>query len=602
MGAERESPRAGHMATLDREMAAYLDSAAGQMDWFMAEVGQQQSERRVSGIAISDGLAFARAEVLQISPEGEVVARDIRPEEADRELNRLQHAIMLVADDLNNLAERVSARVGPSAAAIFQAQRAIVQDPALLLEAERLIREQLLNAEAATWQVLREYELRMLAIDNTALRERAADLVDVRRRLLAMLRQMERAPEPVPEVPSPSATATHAQVDGHPVIVVAEELLPGDTVAFEANRVVGILTEHGGPASHAAILARALGIPAVTGIPGLLDKIRPGEPVLVNGRTGEVIIRPERETLALYPGLSRFDPLKVQVVEPIPEFAVYANINSIADMPLTHLAKADGIGLYRTEFEFIIRDRLLNEEEQYDLYVRIVEAMNGKPVCIRVLDLGGDKAARFLNLPQEENPVLGYRGARLLLGHPHLLETQARAIARASMAGPVQVLYPMVADPLQFYTLRELFRQATADIHAGPMQHGPMFEVPSACISARDLLAMADFASIGTNDLIQYLFAVDRNNELVAGDYNPSHPALWTILTQLYALASEMNKPLSICGELASNRQMIPRLIEIGARSVSVSPRLIGQARLAARAALRASAKPGTRAASGVSS
>lgn len=558
----------------------------------MAEVGQHQQERRLSGIAISDGLALARAEVLQPSPEGEVVARTISFDEVERELSRLKQAILLVADDLNNLSERVAARVGTAAASIFHAQRAIAQDPALLAEAEQIIRGQLLNAEAAAWRVLRDYELRMLSIGNSVLRERAADLVDVRRRLLAVLKQTglslthqqnaEAHTTPHPDHP--------AQDKSSPVIVVAEELLPGDTVAFETIRVAGILTEHGGPASHAAILARALGIPAITGIPDLLDKIRPGDQVLINGRSGEVIVQPERQTLALYPGLSRFDPLKVQVIAPIPDFAVYANINSITDMPLTHLAKADGIGLYRTEFEFIVRDRLLSEEEQYDLYVRIVEAMNGRPVCIRLLDLGGDKAARFLNLPPEENPVLGYRGARLLQGHPHLLETQARAIARASMAGPVQVLYPMITDPHQFYTLRELFRQVTADIHAGPLQHGPMFEVPSACISARELLAMADFASIGTNDLIQYLFAVDRNNELVAGDYNPNHPTLWAVLSQLYALAGEMNKPLSICGELASNRQMIPRLIEIGARSVSVSPRLIGQVRLAARAALQIAA------------
>ncbi|HOQ90838.1 MAG TPA: phosphoenolpyruvate--protein phosphotransferase, partial [Candidatus Hydrogenedentes bacterium] len=487
-----------------------------------------------------------RAEVLQSSSVGEVVARDIATEDIERELGRLKRAIALVADDLRNLSERVAERVGSAAAAIFEAQRAIALDPALVTEAERIIRDQLVNAEAATWQVLREYELRMLEIDNAALRERAADLIEVRRRLLTVLGQISIPTDsPQPSIAS-DRPPKQRRGDSHPIIIVAEELFPGDTVSFDTNQVVGILTEHGGPASHAAILARALGIPAVTGIPGLLDEVRPGEPVLINGRTGEVIVRPQRETLSLYPGLSRFDPLRIQVVEPIREFSVYANINSIEDMPLTHLAKADGIGLYRTEFEFIIRDRLLNEDEQYDLYVRIVEAMNGKPVCIRILDLGGDKAARFLHLPPEENPVLGYRGARLLLGHPHLLETQARAIARASMAGPVQVLYPMIIDAQQFYTLRELFRQATQDINAGPLAHGPMFEVPSACLAARELLSLADFASIGTNDLIQYTFAVDRNNELVARDYNPQHPILWTMLAQLYQTANEMNKPVSI--------------------------------------------------------
>jgi phosphoenolpyruvate-protein kinase (PTS system EI component) len=239
--------------------------------------------------------------------------------------------------------------------------------------------------------------------------------------------------------------------------------------------------------------------------------------------------------------------------------------------------------LYRTEFEFFAAGRILTEEEQLERYASVVRAMGGRHVCFRLLDIGGDKPAPFLDLPREDNPYLGFRGSRLLLGRTDLLRAQARALAGASLLGPVDVMYPMVVDREQFLRLREIFEEATADLPAGQLRHGVMFEVPSACLVARELLEAAQFASIGTNDLIQYLFAVDRNNELVADDYTPDRPVFWTVLGQIAAAAQATGRTVSLCGEAASNVRLLPKFMKLGLTTLSVSPRFIPELRQAVK-------------------
>jgi len=230
--------------------------------------------------------------------------------------------------------------------------------------------------------------------------------------------------------------------------------------------------------------------------------------------------------------------------------------------------------------------RILTEDEQTDLYTRVVSVMGGRPVTVRLLDFGADKVADFLEIPKEENPCLGFRGARLLLQRTDVLIPQARALVKAARVGPVQILYPMITDLKQFLKLREIVRQHTADIEGANVQHGPMFEVPSACLDADAILDAADFASIGSNDLFQYLFAVDRNNEMVAQDYNADHPVFWRMLEQLASAAKRQRTPLSLCGEVGGDASLLPKLIAAGITSVSVSARLIGLARMAARRSL----------------
>lgn len=532
-------------------------------------------EKFYRALAVSDGFAYARAEIIRRDgntqvPSYSITAGDVAGEEA-----RLKKAIEGASVQMDGLIARVEDRLGATHAGIFLAQKMIMTDPVMLEESLSVIRNELLNAETALVRVLDQYESRLLEMDDEYLKERASDIGEVRRRVLeSLLKRGDGTPRPAPDAPA------------EPRIYIAEELTPGETVSLEPTLVAGFVTEKGGRASHAAILARALGIPAISGIKGIVDAVSPGDWILLNGRNGEVHVNPLPSTVNLYPALRRGTATRTQRVPPVAGFSVMANISTSGEVGAALAADAEGIGLYRTEFEFIAAGRLLSEDEQHACYARVAEALDGRPLYIRLADMGGDKAAQFLDIPREDNPVLGYRGARLLLGHPDLVACQARAIARTSTICPVQVIYPMIADAQQFYTLRGMFRQAIEGMDHGEILHGVMFEVPSACVCARELLKVADFGSIGSNDLIQYLFAVDRDNDLVAGDYTPDKAAFWRVLGMISEAAKEAGKPLSLCGEMGGQTEYIPKLLDIGINSVSVSPRLISLARLTAKSRL----------------
>ncbi len=542
------------------------------------EAVNQKPEQRLTALPISDGVACAPVRLI-MRDSGEYVPRyHIADARVEEEKARLHRALQAAAKSIDKVVALVKERVGEVHANIFLAQKMIVEDAALVREATEKIDKEHINAESASVDVLDSYESKLLELDDDYLKDRASDIGEARRRILEMFRQERKDRDGALEKPS-------EEESGGSRIIVAEELMPGDTVAFNAGNTAGFVTERGGLASHVAILARAMGIPAVSGIPDLLQKIGPDDHVIINGTTGECIINPKRQTLNLYPALGRLAPKRDVTVPPVPGFQVFGNINTAHEAALARDMGAEGIGLYRTEFEFILADRILNEDEQYERYARVVKDMEGRPVYIRLADLGGDKAARFLNLPAEENPALGYRGARLLLGQPALLRAQARAIARASVHGPVHVIYPMIVDDQQFLKLRARFLQSINDIEAGEIEHGVMFEVPAACICAENLLKVADFGSIGSNDLAQYLLAVDRDNGLVAGDYNPDRQAFWQIIEHIAAAAEQCGKSLSLCGEMGGQPQFLPKLIARNIRCVSVSPRLIGLARVTARRA-----------------
>lgn len=542
------------------------------------QILQPKSEYRATALPISDGIACGPAHLV-LRESGEYVPRyHIAATEIPKEKARLSYTLEIAANNLNHVIHVVEERVGRVQANIFLAQKMIIQDEALKEEACAIIEKQRLNAETACTEVLDSYESRLLEVDNDYLKDRASDIGEVRRRILEAFRKESGAKE--------FEHISDADTVEGPRIIVAEELLPGETVALNTTHTAGFLTERGGSASHVAILARAMGIPAVSGIPGLMQRVRPGDHILINGTTGELVINPTRQTLNLYPALGRsFIGPRMQTAPPVPGFNVLANINTAQEVETALAMEAEGIGLYRTEFEFILEDRILTEEEQFERYAHVVRQMNGKPVYMRLADLGGEKAARFLKLPAEDNPALGYRGARLLLGQPELLGAQARAIARASQYGPIHVIYPMIVDEQQFLKLRTLFLQSISDLTAGNLQHGIMFEVPSACICAESLLAEADFGSIGTNDLVQYLYAVDRDNGLVSEEYDSDKPAFWKMVEHIAASAAATHKPLSVCGEMGGQPKYLPKLIAAGIRRVSVSPRLVGLARVTARRA-----------------
>jgi phosphoenolpyruvate-protein kinase (PTS system EI component) len=273
--------------------------------------------------------------------------------------------------------------------------------------------------------------------------------------------------------------------------------------------------------------------------------------------------------------------LSGETIGPVPGMTVLANINVAGDVAEAVARQAEGIGLYRTEMEIIAAGEMPAEDWLYERYLAVYSAMQGKPVVFRVLDMGSDKPLPSLSIPREDNPALGWRGARLLLGRPDLLKSQARALARLSQHGPVDVLYPMVIDLAQFLAIRRLFREAAGDVEWGVIRHGVMFEVPSACLDAAEILSHADFGSVGTNDLIQYMYAVDRNNERVAYDFRSDRESLWRLLGQLAQAAESAGRPLSVCGELASDPVYVARLMDVGIRSVSVGPGRIATVRSA---------------------
>ena len=532
-------------------------------------------ETRFSGLPISGGLVVARVCLFNEGRHNNLAMYKVEGDGLTRERNRVLRAMEVAANQLDTIIRDVSWRVGKAEAQIFSAQQAVMRDSALIDQILEVIDNLRVNAETAVAQVLDEYEAKLSAVDNEYLRERASDIGEIRRRVLDVLANMNPSLQCVED--------QHCQ-RGKDRIIVAEELTPSLTVELDMQRIVGFVTERGGSTSHAAILARALGIPAISGVPDIHGLLSCGTEVLLDGDKGELVIWPKEEYVERARSHREKNALhSPEVVEPIDELTTMANISHAGDVGDALYHQAEGIGLYRTEFEFFAEGRLLSEDEQYECYSSVVVAMEGKPTCFRLLDIGGDKGAPFFELDLEENPNLGLRGARLLLERPDLLKTQARALARASRFGSIDVLYPMIIDLNQFLKLREVFNEAIADLTPGRIRHGVMFEVPGACLQARELLQVAEFGSIGTNDLIQYLFAVDRNNEHVAPDYTPDRPVFWSLLGHIAEAAAETGRTVSVCGEVAMNTKFLPRLLDLGITSVSASPRFIPELRRAAK-------------------
>lgn len=529
-------------------------------------------ETRFKGLPLSGGIAVAKVCLFNERRHQNLPAREVNGKDVHHEKDRVCKALVLVKGRLEALIESVRLKVGAAEAEIFAAQKMILADPALEKRIFEHIDTKNFSAEKAIISSLDFFEAQLAQLDNEYLKERASDIGEVKRRLLDVLAGMS---------PSFQCANDFFCQKGKNRIVIAEELTPSLTMELNTEFIRGFVTDRGGVASHAAILARALKIPAVSGIPGIHDLMFCGTDVLINGDTGEVVLWPTAETLARYPQLKRPPAEPVKAVAPVAGLKVMANLNLARTVSEAILSQAEGIGLYRTEFELFSAGKLLSEDEQYERYVNVLKAMKGKPVYFRMFDIGGDKDAPFLKLSKEQNPYLGFRGSRYLLGHRDFFGNQARALARASVHGRVHVMYPMVIDREQFVALKKAFQEETKGLETGEVKHGIMFEVPSVCLDAEALFKIVDFGSIGTNDLIQYLFAVDRDNEHVAYDHHPDRPAFWTLVRQVARAARKYRKPLSVCGELAGHPAYARKLIAAGVRAVSVSAKMIPTLRIA---------------------
>jgi len=522
------------------------------------------------GLAVSPGLAIGKACVfgeIQMTPR-----RKIKVSQVERELNRLSVAIKKSKQDLSELRSVAEQKVGIKQAEIFGAHLLFLDDPVFLAQIQKKLVENKINLEAAVEDVMFDSVRMFSKVQDPHLRERIQDIRDVGRRLLENIMGYDRS----------EFLSTEEDV-----IIAAEELVPSQTIDLKRNRIRGFVTEKGGATSHAAILARSLGVPLVSGIPDLIPHLKIGDLLLVDGFNGEIVLNPSKEEIASFQ--NRLKTLHIREDEEkriakLPattkdgvRVRVLANIRSEDDVDTAIHAKADGIGLYRTEIHFLDHEQFPSEEEQLEHYQRVVERMAPNPVTIRTLDLGGDKFSRFYPDLKETNPYLGLRAIRISLEHPELFKIQLRAILRASVYGEVRLMLPMISGLEEVIKTKRLLQRCKTELRRekiafdNKLPVGVMIEVPSASLVIDSILKNVDFISVGTNDLIQYTIAVDRGNERVSTLYEPVHPAVLMLLNNLVQAADRAKKPISICGEMAGDPRYIALLLGMGYTELSMS-------------------------------
>lgn len=516
----------------------------------------------VAGVAASPGLALGP--IWQYQRGKIVVAATARDPAA--ELTRLERAIEAAKRELAELHEEVKARSGAGKAAIFRAHAEFLGDQGLIETAKTLIRDDARSAGYAWEQSIAGQAKALAAQQDALLAARAVDLRDVGRRVLRML--AERI-EDEPKLPDT------------PVILIADDLSPSDTAQLDPGLALGICTAAGGPTSHTAIIARSLGIPAVVGAGDSVLDIADATPVVLDGNSGALVLAPtdadranaervradlavqrEAERRACYQPAIMTDGARIEVV---------ANIAAPAEAASAVEAGGEGVGLLRTEFLFLGRDQAPTEDEQAAAYSEMVRALNGLPIIIRTLDIGGDKAVPYMAMPAEDNPFLGERGIRLCLNRPELFRTQLRAIFRAAAEGPVRIMYPMVSTLEELRRAKALTEEVRLEVGADPVEIGLMIEVPSAVMMADELAAEADFFSVGSNDLTQYCLAVDRMHPLLSRQADGLHPAVLRMIERTVRAADKAGIWVGVCGGIAGDPRGVVILTGLGVRELSVS-------------------------------
>ncbi len=531
------------------------------------------------GIGVSPGVAVGTAYCINevfVSPdttrleEGETLA----------ELARYDRAREATAADLRALAQKVASQVGPEEAAVFRVQESILRDPSLQSKVRDNIVEQRKTAQAALHELLDEYAALFAKTRDDYINERLADVRDVIVRISGHLS----------DVLQPDLDVLEG-----PLILIVGELLPSHVVTLGGREVKGIVTETGGGTSHAAILARSRGVPAVSGVQGVCRQIKTGDTVIVDGREGHVLVNPDAETTSAYLKLQReFVDLKDTLAENRDQPAVtadgiklelLANVNNVGDARAAAAMGASGIGLFRTEYIFLTHPDVPDEQQQFEVYRDIIAASPNRQVTIRTLDLGGDKTIPYLGHAREANPFLGWRSIRLSFEHPEFFATQIRAVLRAAAPvtdrpSRVRMLFPMITTLEEMRRVRMIVRRARHQLTAagrpfGDVPLGFMLEVPAAAVSIDMLLGQTDFVSIGSNDLVQYLMAADRDNPKVNHLCQPLSPAVLRVLTNIITTCNAAHTPVTLCGEMAGAPRAFVLLFGMGLRSFSMSPAFI---------------------------
>lgn len=535
------------------------------------------------GIPASPGIAIGT--VMLIAESHRTLFKDIKitgiaPEQVDTEIALFRQAIDKTRDEIKELRTRVQTSLESHEANIFDAHFLIVDDKMLMNEVCSSISKKLIHADAAFSQTMQKYIAAISAVPDPYLRERAADVQDVAARILSNLYGLERPK--LDHLPGPR-------------IIIAKDLTPSDTALLDRTNVLAFATESGSKTSHSAILARSMRIPAIVGMNHFVERVEDGDWMIIDGFLGIAILNPEKQTIELYEQkesrkaklyneLLRETQLKSETVDGY-RIHLAANVENADSLEDIKKYGASGIGLFRTEYLYINRPTLPTEEEQFEIYKKVATAMDGQAAIIRTLDLGGDKLSEALGAYHEQNPFLGLRAIRLCLEKPEILKVQMRAILRAGVFGKIRMMFPMVSCMDELNKLLKLLDEVRSDLKNsnmkfdGSMDIGVMIEIPSAALIADKLAKKVDFFSIGTNDLVQYTLAVDRNNEKVAHLYAPTNPAVLELIGRTVDAAERNGIWVGVCGEVAGDPRYIPILIGLGVKELSMSPLSIGHIR-----------------------
>ncbi len=534
------------------------------------------------GKSVSRGVAIG--EVMRYAPFCPKLSTEKIPDGLTAEaVAAYETARQSAKNELSGLEERLLPHA-PAQAKIMAAHRDILLDPAMDEEIRTLIEREHLSPDAAAAQVYDCYAELLAASKNELMKERSADLLDVKLRLL---RCLAGAPE------------YNLSALQRPVIIVADDLFPSDTAGIDRDNVLGIITQTGGSTSHTAIIAKSYEIPAVLGVPDALRLLSDGETIILDAEEGRILSSPSDGELLEYEQKAelvsaslreeRMYLNSVPVTQDGERIEIRLNVAAATDQELSKAAYADGCGLFRTEFLYLDREHLPTEDEQYVVYSKVLKAFGEKPVILRTMDIGGDKQVPGLELPREQNPFLGIRGLRLSIELEQLFRTQVRAVLRASVHGNLKVMFPMVGALDELRRAREIFleEEAALDTQGIPwdrhLKIGIMVEVPSIALIADLAAEEADFVSIGTNDLTQYLCAADRMNPAVGSYYQEYHPAVFRVLSCLASTFNRAGKDISICGELGGDALALPALIGMGIRQFSMGAASLGGAKRVVR-------------------
>lgn len=531
----------------------------------------------IKGIAASDGVAIAKAYLL-VEPDLSFTNEKIT--DTDAEIKKFRNALEASKIELTKIRNNAEKSLSADKAAIFDAHLLVLDDPELIQPIEDKIANEKVNAPEALNEVTTQFITIFESMDNEYMRERAADIRDVSKRVLAHLLGVE--------LPNPS------MID-ESVVIIGNDLTPSDTAQLNKEFVQGFVTNIGGRTSHSAIMSRSLEIAAVVGTKSITHEVKQGDMVIVDGITGDVIIDPTEDELIAYQNKrERFfeDKKELQKLRDAETVTVdgehaelAANIGTPDDLYGVMENGAEGIGLYRTEFLYMGRDQMPTEDEQFEAYKKVLETMKDKRVVVRTLDIGGDKELPYLNLPKEMNPFLGYRAIRLCLDQQDIFRTQLRALLRASAYGKLNIMFPMVATIKEFRDAKAILLEEKDKLTsegqevADDIEVGIMVEIPSTAALADIFAKEVDFFSIGTNDLIQYTMAADRMSERVSYLYQPYNPAILRLVKQVIEASHKEGKWTGMCGEMAGDETAIPLLLGLGLDEFSMSATSILKAR-----------------------